>query len=78
MTLIDASIGSALFGMVGPDVKMSTIECKVNFVRPAITSVLIVNAKIEFLGRNTAFGVAKALNEEKIEVSYGTATYSIK
>ena len=64
-TLADSCIAHAtIAALVGQDRHSTTIELKINFIRPAVPSLFTAEAWLIHLGSRTAVGEAEILNEE--------------
>lgn len=72
--LADAAMVYAVISTLAPDETFSTIEFKVNFLRPAFTGHLRCHARVETRGKTIAYAVADVLNEEGKIVAKATST----
>jgi acyl-CoA thioesterase len=64
-TLADSCIAHAtMAALFGADRHSTTIELKINFIRPAVSSLFRAEAWLIHLGGRTAVGEAEVVNEE--------------
>ena len=73
----DSAVGMALVGMTDRDENISTLEMKINYMKPVNGSEIIAEAKIIHRGSQTAIGDVEVRDEEQNLVSKGLATYAI-
>jgi len=73
----DSAVGMALVGMTGRDENISTLEMKINYMKPVKGTEIIAEAKIIHRGSQTAIGDVEVRDEEQNLVSKGLATYAI-
>ena len=73
----DSAVGMALVGMTNRDENISTLEMKINYMKPVNGSEIIAEAKIIHRGSQTAIGDVDVRDEEQNLVSKGMATYAI-
>ena len=79
-TLADTAMSMALLSMLGPDIAVSTIEAKINYLRPVRTGELSAEASILHQGRTTAVLEASVYNtngEERKEIARVLGTFHI-
>lgn len=76
-TLIDGTIGSAVRSTLKEEELSSTVEMKINYVRPASGEFLIGKAVISHAGKQLMVGTAEVFNEEGKLVAMGSATFFI-
>lgn len=72
--LADAAMGYAVIGTLGPDETFTTIEMKVNFLRPVFEGRLRCHARVETRGKTIAYAVADVLNDEGKVVAKAVST----
>lgn len=72
--LADAAMGYAVISTLGADETFTTLEMKVNFLRPAFQGRLRCHARVESRGKTIAYAVADVLNEEGKLVAKATST----
>lgn len=72
--LADAAMVYAVISTLAPDETFSTIEFKVNFLRPAFSGRLRCQARVETRGKTIAYAVADVVNEERKIVAKATST----
>lgn len=73
----DAAVGVALLGLVEEHSTITTIEMKINFVKPIREGVIIVEARIIHLGRVTALGEVDISDDVGNMLGKALATYNI-
>ncbi len=73
-TLIDAAIGVAIIGQLGGQMA-TTVELKVNYLRPAVSGKVRARARVVKLGKTLAFGTAEVHDTHGKLVASGSATY---
>jgi len=73
----DSAIAMALSGLVGPDEIYTTIEMKINYLKPFNTGEIIAEASILHKGKNIAIGDVKVTNDRGRMIATGLATYMI-
>lgn len=62
--LADAAMGYAVISTLGVDETFTTLEIKVNFLRPAFEGRLRCHARVESRGKTIVYAVADILNDE--------------
>ena len=73
----DSAIGMALLGMVDRGKTITTIEMKINFIKPFSKGEITAEARIVHVGKKTALGEAVVTDSRGGLVAQGTATYMI-
>jgi acyl-CoA thioesterase len=73
----DSAVGMALIGMVARNENISTLEMKINYLKPVRGGELIAEAKIVHKGTQTAIGDVEVRNEQGSLIAKGLATYAI-
>ena len=73
----DAATGVAAMGLLSLDETLTTIEMKINFIRPVPDSEIVAEAVILHRGRSTAVGEAEVKDAEGRLVAKALATYAI-
>ena len=73
----DAATGVAAMGLLAWDETLTTIEMKINFIRPVPDSEIVAEAVILHRGRSTAVGEAEVKDTEGRLVAKALATYAI-
>jgi len=76
-TLVDGSIGAAVRTVHDSSRMSSTIELKINYLRPAKGSWLLAKASLYHHGSRTAVGKSEIYDENGNLVAVGTATFMI-
>lgn len=75
--LVDMSIFTALRSVMPADARATTVEYKVNFLKPVGTGTITALGVILRLGRTIAVGSTEVRNAEGEVVAFGSATYYI-
>ncbi|MDA4135631.1 MAG: PaaI family thioesterase [Thaumarchaeota archaeon] len=70
----DAAMGIAYVSTLGEDESFTTMELKVNFLRPVWTGRIVANATVMRKGRTTGLIVCKVLDEKGKLVAFATST----
>lgn len=73
-SLVDASIGIAAIALSGGR-RLSTVDLKVSYLRPAVAGKLHCRAHLEKSGRTLVFGEATVRDGRGTVVATGQATY---
>jgi len=73
----DSAVGVALAGMVEKDEAISTIEMKINYIKPFDSGEIFAEGRIIHKGAHTAIGEAEVKNSAGDLIAKGTATYII-
>jgi uncharacterized protein (TIGR00369 family) len=73
-TLVDAAIGVAAIALSGGRL-LSTVDLKVNYLRPAVEGKFHCRAHLEKAGKTLVFGEAKVRDARGRVVATGQATY---
>jgi uncharacterized protein (TIGR00369 family) len=73
----DSAIGLALIGLVEKDEFISTIEMKINYLKPFDSGEIFVEGKILHKGAQTAIGDAEVKDAQGNLIAKGLATYII-
>jgi len=76
-SVADSAVGMALVGMIHRNENISTLEMKINYIRPAKGGELIAEAKIIHKGNQTAVGEVEVRDETQNLIAKGLATYAI-
>ena len=72
--LADAAMGYAVISTLAADETFTTLEMKVNFLRPAFSGRLRCHGRVESRGRTIVYAVADVLNEEGKLVAKAVST----
>jgi uncharacterized protein (TIGR00369 family) len=72
--LADAAMGYAVISTLAPDETFTTLEYKVNFLRPAFSGKLRCHARVEPRGKTIAYAVADILNDEGKVIAKAVST----
>lgn len=75
--LVDMSVATALRSVMPLSSGMTTVEYKVNFLKPVPEGVVTAHGTILRLGKTIAAGSVEIRNEEGEVVAFGSATYYI-
>ena len=73
----DSAVGMALVGMTNRDENISTLEMKINYMKPVKGREIMAEAKIIHRGSQTAIGDVEVRDEDRNLISKGLATYAI-
>jgi acyl-CoA thioesterase len=73
----DSAVGMALVGMINRNENISTLEMKINYMKPVKGGDIIAEAKIIHKGTQTAIGDVEVRDEKQNLISKGLATYAI-
>jgi uncharacterized protein (TIGR00369 family) len=73
----DSAVGMALVGMTSRNENISTLEMKINYMKPVKGREIRAEAKIIHRGSQTAIGDVEVRDEEQNLISKGLATYAI-
>lgn len=76
-TMIDGTMSEALFSLLGAGEDCSTIENKINYVRPAGPGELTCEARVLHCGRTTAVVEATIRQGDKV-VAVGQGSYAVQ
>ncbi len=76
-SVADAAAAMAAMGTVEQDELVTTIEMKINYVKPFIKGEITGEAKIVYKGTTTALGDVDVRNENGELIAKGQATYMI-
>ena len=75
--LADACMGVATMSTLADDESFTTLELKMNFLRPVIQGKLTAEAKVVHRGRTVAMTEVVLRNQEGKDVARGTATQMV-
>ena len=73
----DSAVGMALVGLITRQENISTLEMKINYLKPVTGGEIIAEAKIIHKGAQTAIGDVEVRNAEQNLIAKGLATYAI-
>jgi acyl-CoA thioesterase len=73
----DSAVGMALVGLVNKNENISTLEMKINYLKPLTEGDIIAEAKIVHRGTMTAIGDVEVRDEKGHLIAKGLATYAI-
>jgi uncharacterized protein (TIGR00369 family) len=73
----DSAIAMALAGLVGRDEIFTTIEMKINYLKPFNKGEITAEATIIHKGKNIAIGDVEVINDRGHMIAKGLATYMI-
>lgn len=73
--LVDVSVATALRSVLPLDMRMTTIEYKVNFLKPVSSGTVTARGEILRLGGTIASGTSEIRNREGETVAFGSATF---
>ncbi len=75
--LVDMSVATALKSVMPLSSRMTTVEYKVNFLKPVGTGTITALGVILRLGRTIAVGSTEVRNADGEVVAFGSATYYV-
>ena len=73
----DSAVAMALIGLVERDETFTTVEMKINYLRPFDKGEIMAEARIIHRGRKTALGDVEVRNGDGTLIAKGLATYMI-
>ena len=73
----DSAVGMSLIGLVNKDENISTLEMKINYLKPLAEGEIIAEAKIVHRGTMTAIGDVEVRDGQGTLIAKGLATYAI-
>lgn len=73
----DSAVGLALVGLLNKDENISTLEMKINYLRPFKEGEIFAEAKIVHKGTQTAIGDVEVRDENQNLIAKALATYAI-
>jgi acyl-CoA thioesterase len=76
-TPADSAVGMALVGMISRNENISTLEMKINYLKPVKKCDIIAEAKIVHKGAQTAIGDVEVRDVNDVLIAKGLATYAI-
>lgn len=75
--LVDMSVATALRSVMPLSARMTTVEYKVNFLKPVSEGTITAHGTILRLGSTIAAGATEIRNEDGEPVAFGSATFYI-
>jgi len=73
----DSAVAMALMGMLEPDETTTTVEMKLNYLKPFDSGEIVAEARIVYKGARTALGEVEVRNDRGNLIAKGLATYMI-
>jgi len=73
----DSAVGMALIGLTARDESISTLEMKINYLKPLSGGEIIAEAQIVHRGTMTAIGDVEVRDGDGNLIAKGLATYAI-
>jgi uncharacterized protein (TIGR00369 family) len=73
----DSAVAMALIGLVDRDETFTTVEMKINFLKPFDAGEMMAEARIVHKGAKTALGDVEVRNGDGTLIAKGLATYMI-
>ncbi len=73
----DSAVAMALIGLVDRDETFTTVEMKINFLKPFDAGEIMAEARIVHKGARTALGDVEVRNGDGTLIAKGLATYMI-
>jgi uncharacterized protein (TIGR00369 family) len=75
--LADSAVGTAVAGLLVPGERISTIEMKINFLRPFREGTITAEARIVHKGSQTAVGEVEVIDAGGQPVAKALGTYAL-
>jgi uncharacterized protein (TIGR00369 family) len=72
--IADAAMGMAYVGLIGPEESFTTIELKVNFLRPFWAGKLTARGRVLRKGRTMGLLECRITDEKRRLIAFGTST----
>lgn len=72
--LADAAMGYAVISTLSADEGFTTIELKINYLRPAFEGLLRCHARVDSRGKTIAYAIADIVNDEGKSVAKAVST----
>src|SRR5438552_6233045 len=72
--LADAAMGYSVISTLGPDEGFTTIEMKINFLRPAFRGLLRCHGRVDSRGKTIVYAIADVANDEGKLVAKAVST----
>ncbi|MBN1196069.1 MAG: PaaI family thioesterase [Candidatus Aminicenantes bacterium] len=76
-SLVDTAMGAALAGLLDAGEGMTTVEAKINYIRPITEKTVIVEAEVLHRGRRTAVLEARVTDDCGLAAARALGTYLI-
>lgn len=74
---VDMSVYTALRSVVPVSSRMTTVEYKVNFLKPVLSGTITAHGSVLRIGKTIAVGSTEIRNSAKEVVAFGSATFYI-
>lgn len=75
--LVDTAMGAALAGLLETGEGMTTVEAKINYIRPITDSIAVAEAEVLHRGRRTAVLEARIMDGSGLVAAQALGTYLI-
>jgi uncharacterized protein (TIGR00369 family) len=76
--IADAALNYAVISTLAPDETFSTLELKVNFLRPVFKERLRCHARVESRGKTIVYATADIVNEDRKVVAKALSTSLVR
>lgn len=76
--LADAALNYAVISTLGKDETFSTVELKINFLRPVFSGRLRCHARVDSRGKAIVYSTADIVNEERKVVAKAVSTSLVR
>ncbi|MCB1647182.1 MAG: PaaI family thioesterase [Pseudomonadales bacterium] len=76
-SLVDTCMGSAVSSMLADGEMCSTIEIKINYLRPAVSGRVICESSVLNKGKRTAVVESKVLDQQGREICRALGTFMV-
>jgi uncharacterized protein (TIGR00369 family) len=76
-TIADTAMGVAFFTMLEEDESLTTLELKINYLKPVWKGKLLAKGKVIKKGKTTGFVECKVMDENDQLVAHANSTYMV-
>lgn len=76
--LVDTAMGAALAGLLDTGEGMTTVEAKINYIRPITDRIAVAEAEVLHRGRRTAVLEARIMDGSGLAAAQALGTYLIQ
>ena len=74
-TLVDAAAGGGIHNVIGRTSRMTTVELKVNYLRPVVEGKLTARARVVKAGRTICVANVDVFDDEQRQIAVALVTY---
>ncbi|HDP96054.1 MAG TPA: PaaI family thioesterase [Candidatus Aminicenantes bacterium] len=75
--LVDTAMGAALAGLLETGEGMTTVEAKINYIRPVTEKIVVAEAAVLHRGRRTAVLEARVMDGSGLAAAQALGTYLV-